>query len=130
MFKRNIKLLASTSFLVLVLCSPFFVFTAEGAGTALNRLTNVGPRSGYTSADETTLAETLGLVVNGVLSLLGIIFIVLTIYGGISWMMAGGNEENVKKATTIIRNAVIGLVITLSSYAIWRLLDTFLLITN
>ena len=63
MFKKNIKLFISTLFLVLVLCSPFFVFSANGAGTALNKLQNVGTQSGYSAADETTLATTLGIIV-------------------------------------------------------------------
>ncbi len=125
MFKKNIKLFASTSFLVLVLCSPFFVFTANGSETILNKLETVGDKGGYETADETTLASTLGLIVNAILSLLGVIFIILIIYGGIKWMMAGGNEEDVKKATTIIKNAIIGLIITVSAYAIWSLIDRF-----
>ena len=125
MLKRNLKLLTSTLFLVLILCSPFFVFTANGAGTALNKLQNVGTQGGYSEADETTLASTLGIIVSAVLSLLGVVFIILIIYGGILWMTAGGKEESVKKATTIIRNSVIGLIITVSAYAIWSLIDRF-----
>jgi len=125
MFKKVIKLFASTSFLVLVLCSPFFVFTANGSETVLDKLENVGDKSGYEVADEKTLASTLGILVSAILSLLGIVFIVLIIYGGIKWMMAGGNEEDVKKATTIIKNAIIGLIITVSAYAIWSLIDRF-----
>ena len=125
MFKKGVKLFASTSFLVLVLCSPFFVFTANGSETVLSKLKVVGDKSGYEVADKTTLASTLGLIVSAVLSLLGIVFIVLIIYGGIKWMMAGGNEEDVKKAATIIKNAVIGLIITVSAYAIWNLIDRF-----
>ena len=125
MFKKSIKLFTSTSFLVLVLCSPFFVFTANGSETVLDKLETVGDKSGYKVADETTLASTLGIIVSAVLSLLGIVFIVLIIYGGIKWMMAGGNEEDVKKATTIIKNAIIGLIITVSAYAIWSLIDRF-----
>ena len=125
MFKKNIKLLTSTLFLVLILSAPFFVFSAKGAGTALDKLQNVGTQSGYSDADETTLATTLGIIVSSVLSLLGIVFIILIIYGGILWMTAGGNEDAIKKATTIIRNSVIGLVITVSAFAIWKLIERF-----
>lgn len=118
MFKKNFKLLISTLFLILVLCSPFFVFSANGAGTALNKLQNVGTQSGYSEADETTLATTLGIIVSAVLSLLGIVFIILIIYGGILWMTAMGKENQVEKAKNIIIQAVIGLVIVLAAYAI------------
>lgn len=51
-------------------------------------------------------------------SLLGIIFLILIIYGGFVWMMARGNEEEVKKAQKIIERAVIGLVVVLLSVSI------------
>jgi len=53
-----------------------------------------------------------------VLSFIGVLFLILTIYGGINWMTAGGNEQKVEKAKTIIINAIIGLLIVLSAYTI------------
>ena len=58
------------------------------------------------------------MVIQAVLGFLGIIFVVLMIIGGIQWMTAEGNEESVKKAKNRIKNAVIGLVIVVLSYAI------------
>ena len=55
----------------------------------------------------------LGLIVRAALTLLGVIFFALTIYGGFLWLYAGGNEEQVKKAKAIITRAIIGLIITL-----------------
>jgi len=52
------------------------------------------------------------------LSLLGIILIILIMYGGALWMTSGGNQEQITKARKILVNAVIGLAIILSSYAI------------
>lgn len=57
-------------------------------------------------------------IIKRVLTLVGTIMFVLIVYGGYLWMTAGGNDEQVDKAKTTIRNAVIGLVIVLSSYAI------------
>jgi hypothetical protein len=67
---------------------------------------------------EKPLEETLGMLINVLLGLLGIIFLVLTIYAGFLWMTAGGDEKQVAKAKQIIITAVIGLVILLSAYAI------------
>lgn len=53
-----------------------------------------------------------------VLGFLGVIFVILMIYGGYTWMMARGNEQDVEKAKSTIRNAVIGLIIVVSAYAI------------
>ncbi len=59
-----------------------------------------------------------GTVISVILSLLGVIFLALTIYGGIMWMTAEGKEERIEKAKNIIINSVIGLVIVMAAYAI------------
>lgn len=59
-----------------------------------------------------------GTIVSTVLSLVGVIFFLLILYGGIRWMIAQGNESEVEKAKQIIIAAVIGLVIVLAAYGI------------
>ncbi|MDD3711610.1 MAG: hypothetical protein PHP37_03365 [Patescibacteria group bacterium] len=127
MMKKNIKSIFSSLFLVLLLCLPFLVFADNSTSSSgiLGKLQKVGTAGGYADADDTSLASGLGVVANMILSLLGIIFIILIIFGGIQWMTAGGNEEQVKKAQSRIKNAIIGLVVTLSAYAIWSLIDRY-----
>jgi len=60
----------------------------------------------------------VAVVIQAFLGFLGIIFVVLMIYGGYLWMTSRGNEEQVNKAKDTIRRAVIGLIIILSAYAI------------
>jgi cytochrome bd-type quinol oxidase subunit 2 len=60
----------------------------------------------------------IGTTIQALLSLLGVIFILLIVYGGVTWMTAEGEETKVEKAQKIIRNAVIGLIIVIASYAI------------
>jgi hypothetical protein len=64
------------------------------------------------------LTATIGTVVGAFLSLIGIVFFVLVLYGGILWMTAAGNQDTVKKSINTIISASIGLVIVLSAYAI------------
>lgn len=52
------------------------------------------------------------------LGFLGLVFIILILYGGWLWMTAGGNEERVKEAQRTIRNAVLGTVVVVASYAL------------
>lgn len=68
--------------------------------------------------DRTQLATTIGKIVNAALGLLGVVLLVLILYGGFLWMTAGGNEDQVSKAKKIITNAVVGLVIIMAAYAI------------
>ena len=85
-------------------------------------LEETGEEAGFESSGsgQQQLTSMVGLIINVLLSLLGIIFLVLIIYGGFLWMTSSGNEEQVKKAKTIIRDAIIGLIILLAAYAISR----------
>ena len=60
----------------------------------------------------------VGNIIKAFLSLLGVFFIGLTIYGGFLWMNARGDAEQVKKAQDIIRDALIGFIIIIAAYAI------------
>ncbi len=66
----------------------------------------------------TSLPVTIGKIVGSVLAFVGVLFLILMIYGGFTWMMARGNEQEVEKAKEIITNAVIGLIVVLAAYAI------------
>jgi cbb3-type cytochrome oxidase subunit 3 len=67
----------------------------------------------------------ISLIITTVLSFVGVIFLVLAIYGGYMWMMARGNEQQVEKAKQIILNSVIGLAVVLASYAVsWFIINT------
>ncbi len=57
-------------------------------------------------------------LINLALTFLGLIAVVLILWGGFKWMTAGGNDENVEAAKKIIIAAVIGLAIIISAYAI------------
>jgi len=64
------------------------------------------------------IPTTIGKIVGAGLAFIGIIFFILMIYGGFTWMMARGNEQEVEKAKDLIIAAVIGLIIVLAAYAI------------
>lgn len=57
-------------------------------------------------------------LINLALTFLGLVAVVLILWGGFKWMTAGGNDENVDAAKKIITAAVIGLAIVISAYAI------------
>jgi len=59
-----------------------------------------------------------GGIIRIFLSLLGVIFILLMLYGGYLWMTARGNQEQVTKAKELMTSAIIGLVIVIAAYAI------------
>ena len=70
------------------------------------------------NVSENSLANVIAYLIKIFLGFLGIIFIVLVVWAGYNWMTAGGNEEKVSKAKTTLTRAIIGLIITVSAYAI------------
>ena len=75
-----------------------------------------GSAAGY--GTKTDLSTTVGKIINGFLILLGIVFMILIIYGGFIYMTAGGDEQKITKAKDILKGAAIGMIIILSAYAI------------
>ena len=62
--------------------------------------------------------ESLVGIINIALSFLGLIAVIIVIYGGFVWMTSGGNEEKINNAKKILKNGLIGLVIILLSWGI------------
>jgi hypothetical protein len=50
------------------------------------------------------------------------IFLIMLLYGAFTWLTAGDNAENVKKAQKLLVNAVLGLIIILFSYVIVKII--------
>jgi len=108
-----------------------FKIASPAALAAVPSLRNAG---GFLkeSAKETGLKAqepsiVIGNLIRSILAFIGVIFLILMIYGGVTWMTAGGNEEKIKKAKGLITNATIGLVIILAAYSITWFITTRLL---
>ncbi len=59
-------------------------------------------------------------IINASLGLLGILLVGIIVYAGFLYMTSGGDEEKTNQAKRWIRNAIIGLILILSSWAIAR----------
>ena len=66
------------------------------------------------------LRDTIVSLINVLLGFLGIIAVIIILWGGFQWMTAAGNEEKVSSARTTIIAGVIGLAIIIASFAISR----------
>ena len=109
--------------IVMIIIAPIHTQYVEASGNLNDAFSNVmketGEEAGYSYNSTTTSPlPIISKVINVVFGLTGVIVFVLIIYGGILWMTAGGNDEQVKKAQKIIQRAVIGLIIVVLAYAI------------
>jgi len=88
-------------------------------GDVLNKMdaqtTQTASVAGY---EDVSVFEIVANIIKIALGLLGIIFLVLIIFSGYQWMMAGGDENVITAAKGRIKNAVIGVVIVLAAYSI------------
>ena len=105
-----------------LICFSFFSSQTVSANTGYNfesssGLSNTGEKITYKNLKK-TLPQKIGAIIGAVLSFIGVAFLILMIYGGITWMTAAGNEEQIGKAKKIITAAIIGIVIVASAYAI------------
>ena len=92
---------------------------AAGSDIATKMLANVNafalPKGGNT---EGVAEQVVGRIIQAFISVFGIIFLALMVYGGYKWMMAQGREDEVSKAKEIIKAAIIGLAVALTAYVI------------
>lgn len=93
---------------------------------------NVGYNSfqqvGLGNRDPRTIAAN---VINIMLGLLGVIAIIIILFGGFKWMTAAGNDDKVGEAKKLLGAGIIGLLIVLSAYAVSiYILRSYLLATG
>jgi len=93
------------------------ITNAQTLKDAGKQLTNVG-KAAYGTDVVKPLPELVGKYIRIFLGLLGVIFVILMVYGGYTWMTSFGAQEKVKKAKDLIIDAVIGLIIILAAYVL------------
>ena len=119
--KKN-KLLKLLIALWLALQSQI-VLAEQGPGLASKELGDlIEKRSStfglWSGLRSTSIGEFMASIIQLVLAMMGVLFICLMVYGGYTWMIARGNEDKVQQAKKTITNALWGLIITLTAYAI------------
>lgn len=108
------------AFFIIPSIIPAQAATTNSPNGLLNRLTNVASQGGFQTNESASTPVIIGTIIGAFLGFLGITFIIILIIAGFGWMRARGNEEEIRKAIDSIREAVIGLVIAMASYAIWN----------
>ncbi|MBP7056959.1 hypothetical protein KBB08_00530 [Candidatus Gracilibacteria bacterium] len=77
---------------------------------------------GFTTNDDGySLLELINKGIALVIVLAGFLSIVFMLWGGIRFIVSGGKEDKVKSAVSSIRNALIGLIITILSITVINL---------
>jgi len=108
-------------------------FSAQSACDAAMSGGTTGGTEGYqeipenvpsTPAELVALIETIG---NWIFTILLGVVVIILILAGFFWVTAGGNSENVKKASDMLRNALIGIAIALGAKGLVAVIKGFIL---
>lgn len=106
------------------LVTPIFVHAGEphetkwGLGSVGAELGDNLPFANSTDPADKNISVLVGNVIKTLLSVLGLIFVLLIIYGGLRWMLARGDSGAIEEARNTMVHALIGLIIILSAYTI------------
>jgi hypothetical protein len=115
------RLIAAGATLLFVFCLAAPPALAESAPAPIDTGLQKTAATAYGKSATTLQTDPsviVGAIVRTALSLVGLIFMALIVYGGILWMTARGAEQQVEKAKTLITSAVIGMIIIAAGYAI------------
>jgi hypothetical protein len=135
------QIMKKVSIFAIVFMMAFSMFAVAGVNAQLDATDHSG--QGYTpnvQADgsdavgwggtaQVATYETSGLgnndprsiaanIINIILGFLGILAVVLILFGGFKWMTAAGNEDKVAEAKKLLVAGVVGMIIILAAYAL------------
>lgn len=112
------KLAAAALFSLSLLLPSVSLAQLDPNSTGLNATIDAGYGEGASSRSGNIGAYIGEFIIQPVLGILGILFLLLTVYAGFLWMTAQGDDSKVKKAKEILVAAVIGAVIMASAYVL------------
>lgn len=106
-----------------------FIFSLAALPAAAQEVGDFNPQDGLTVTGEQAgiiesgqkapdLPTYIGLAINGLFGFVAIVFIVTIMVGGLKWMQAMGNEEQVMGSKKIILNGIFGLMVIFLAYAL------------
>ncbi len=114
---KKIKLILFFFGLVALVAGANFV-SAQNTDDTFGIETTNNTLSGSLGQANASPIEMAGRVIQVVLSFLALLALALTIYAGFLWMTSNGDKDKIEQAQKILRNALIGLVIILTSWGI------------
>ena len=115
--KNFVKFCPILLFFIFLLFTPLITHTAQFTADNAQGFVDEANK-GVGAESKKDVKQIAAQIAKGVFSTAGIIFFLLMFYGGYTWLMARGEEEEIKKAQNIIIGAIIGLFIMVGSYAI------------
>ncbi len=80
----------------------------------------------FSNVEGVTIAALVTAVISFILVIAALVFFFMLLWGGLSWILAGGDKGKTEEARNRITGALVGLVIVFSAWAILQLAEAFL----
>lgn len=103
---------------IAVLMASSYGFVAKAQPSEVD--IGVGQISRVPMLGEDDLETFLGNAINLILIIAGVAAVAYLIWGGLTYITAGGDSEKASKGRTSITNAIIGIIIIMGSLAIYN----------
>lgn len=100
------------------------IFSTVLAGGANNIDLGTLNNSNFEAATTFTIPSIISTLISIVLVVAGVVFFFMLIWGGISWIMSGGDKAKTEAARNRITAALVGLIVLFSAWAIATLMYT------
>jgi len=95
-----------------------FLFFLTSTALAQDMNQGLGQFTNETGLPATPLPVLIGRIVRIFIGFLGLIAVVIVLYGGFIWMTSGGDSDKIDKAKKLMRAGLIGLLIIVLAYAL------------
>lgn len=115
------KIKIITIIAILVMFFFGFMVSAKSITEGLDetaKTANLLPEGSDGSSGKVLVQNKIGDIIKAILSMVGVIFFVLVLYGGLTWMLAGGDSDKVSTGRNYIIYAALGLGLIALSYGI------------
>ncbi len=83
------------------------------------------PKGQFTTLNDVTIPGLISAAVNLLLVVASLLFIFNLLFGGIKFIISGGDKERVDNAKRQLLNALIGIFVVYCSWAILNFVSTF-----
>jgi len=112
--------------LVLISLWAIPVMTADYTASLNTQLNSAAGTSGADFGDVRDPRFLAAEVIRIILGLIGTIFLAYTVYAGVSLMISGGDEEQIKKSQRTLTYSVLGIIIAFSAFGIALLVERYM----
>jgi heme/copper-type cytochrome/quinol oxidase subunit 2 len=118
--KKIVKIVSAGLIGTLALALAFTAVAQTPPSGPLNLIEETAQQAGPAAGTQRSLPEIIGNIIQWVLGLIGVVLLIMFIYGGVLYATSAGNEEKIETGKKVMLYAIIGVVIIALAFALTR----------